>query len=86
MIIKILLIKLSFKNNSCKIIFKNFLPANHNKKTSWKNEDTTSNKKIFILYLVATVTKFEKHYVFFPFLFFSFSLPHLPPPPSLFPL
>lgn len=44
-IIKILLIKLSCKNSSCKMIFKNFLSADRNKKTSWQNEDTTSNKK-----------------------------------------
>lgn len=81
MIIKILLIKLSFKNYSFKTILKNFLSADHNKKTSWKNEDTTSNKKIFILYLVATVTELEKHYVFS---FFSFLSP-LPLPPLFFP-
>jgi hypothetical protein len=60
-IIKILLTKLSFKNSRCKIIFKNFLSDDRNKKMSWQNEDTTTNKKNFILYLVATVTEFEKH-------------------------
>jgi hypothetical protein len=66
MIIKIMLIKLSFKNSSCKIIFKNCISTDHIKKISWQNEDTTSNKKnIHMAYhSVATVTEYEKHLFF----------------------
>jgi len=53
---------------------------------SWQNEDTTPNKKIIILYLVATVTEFEKHYVFLTFPSTpSLSLSPFPPLPRSFP-
>jgi hypothetical protein len=67
-----MLIKLSLKNSSCKIISNNFLSADHNKKCLGKMKIPHPIKNnIFVWHSVATITDYEKHYVFFLWYFAS---------------